>query len=97
MRRFSPSLATIGKTKLTRRDIGDILDYLCAAAIKRDVYYLWRPVLRDPDDDMVLELAVTAGCDYIVTYNKNDFKGAERFGIQVVDAREFLQKIGELQ
>jgi hypothetical protein len=33
---------------------------------------------------MVLELAVTAECDYIITYNKRDFGGAERFDIQVV-------------
>jgi len=45
---------------------------------------------------MVLELAVNAGCDFIVTYNKGDFEGAERFGLQVVTSKEFLVKIGEL-
>lgn len=39
------------------------------------VFYLWRPFLRDPRDDMALELAVTAGCDFIVTYNKHDYEG----------------------
>jgi predicted nucleic acid-binding protein len=44
----------------------------------------------------VLELAVTAKCEFIVTYNIQDFEGAERFGVEVVTPREFLEKIGEL-
>ena len=47
-------------------------------------------------DDMVLELAVAANCDFIVTYNKKDFQGAERFGIGIVTPKEFLEEIGEL-
>jgi len=45
---------------------------------------------------MVLELAVTASCDFIITYNKRDFQGAERFGLRVVTPKEFLEEIGEL-
>jgi len=33
---------------------------------------------------MILELAVTAECNFIVTYNKNDFTGVKQFGIRVV-------------
>lgn len=61
-----------------------------------EIYFLWRPYLPDPQDDMVLELAVNAGCKYIVTYNKRDFRGTETFGIEVVTAKEFLEKIGAL-
>ena len=43
-----------------------------------------------------LELAVSAGCDFIVTYNRLDFEGTEKFGIEVVTPKEFLQGIGEL-
>ncbi|MGH9626845.1 MAG: PIN domain-containing protein [Bryobacteraceae bacterium] len=50
----------------------------------------------DPDDDFVLELAISAGCKYIVTYNQRDFSGAEAFGVQVVPPREFLRTIGEV-
>lgn len=60
------------------------------------VYYLWRPFLSDPKDDMVLELGVSAGCDIIVTYNKADFEGVKQFGIRILTAQEFLQEIGEL-
>ena len=84
------------KSDLKARDIDDILDYVCSVANKREIYYLWRPFLSDPKDDMVLELAVSAGCEIIVTYNTDDFKGAERFGIRVMTAREFLQDLGEL-
>ncbi len=45
---------------------------------------------------MILDVAVKARCEYIITYNKRDFMGVERFGIQVMTSKEFLQKIGEL-
>lgn len=81
---------------LTARDIDNILDYVCAVSNHRTVFYLWRPCLPDPKDDMVLELAVTAGATHIVTYNQRDFQGAEQFDIHIVTAKEFLQIIGEL-
>jgi predicted nucleic acid-binding protein len=61
------------------------------------VIYLWRPLLRDPGDDLILELAVKANCLYIVSYNKQDFIGVDAFGIKIVDAREFFQILGEIQ
>lgn len=81
---------------LAAKNIDDIIDFICAVAHPHAVYFLWRPFLKDPKDDMVLELAVTAGCDYLITYNKSDFADIERFGIRVMDAREFLKEIGEL-
>jgi predicted nucleic acid-binding protein len=42
-----------------------------------EIYYLWRPNLRDEADNHVLELAVAAGAQAIVTYNRADFLGAE--------------------
>jgi hypothetical protein len=45
----------------------------------------------------VLELAVAAGCDAIVTFNKRDFKGIEKFGLRVLDPRELLSEIGVLK
>lgn len=81
---------------LTEQDIDDVLDYLCAVARRHQIFYLWRPFLKDPKDDMVLELAVTANCDFIITYNKRDFQGAERFSLRVVTPKEFLEEIGEL-
>ena|SRR5690349_14490101 len=79
---------------LTHAEIDDVLDYLCAVATHREIYFLWRPVLRDAADDMVLEVAVEAGCDIVVTHNVRDFVGAERFGVRALTPGEFLQRIG---
>jgi putative PIN family toxin of toxin-antitoxin system len=81
---------------LTHQDIDDILDYICLVAEHRKVYYLWRPTLKDPNDDMVLELAVSGKVEAIVTYNRSDFKGSERFGIRIISPKDFLKQIGEL-
>lgn len=81
---------------LSAAAIEDVIDYICRISHKQRVFYLWRPFLRDSKDDMVLELAVAAECPCIVTYNRKDFIGAERFGISIVTPIEFLQSIGEL-
>ena len=86
----------VGEIPLTERDIDDILDYVCAVANHHQIYYLWRPFLSDPGDDMILELAVTAECNFIVTYNQSDFAGIEQFGLVTLTPKEFLQKIGVL-
>ncbi len=86
----------IGEIALNENEIDDILDYVVSKANRWQIYYLWRPQLKDPDDDMLLELAVTANCKYIVTYNRDDFKKAEKFGIIAITPKDFLQMIGEL-
>lgn len=81
-------------TGLTDTDVEDIIDYLCSVAHLQEIYFLWRPVLRDSGDDHVLELAVEAGCRIIVTHNIRDFDGCERFGIEALRPGEFLRRIG---
>jgi len=82
-------------TTLERGDFDDLLDYLCSVAHRQKIFYLWRPLLRDPGDDLVLELAVSSGSRTIVTFNKRDFAAADRFGIEVRDPAEYLQQSGE--
>lgn len=41
------------------------------------IYYLWRPNLRDEDDNFLIELAVAGNCDVVVTNNVKDLVGAE--------------------
>ena len=79
---------------LREQDIDDILDYLCSVAHRHTIFFLWRPFLKDPKDDMVLELAVEAQCDFIITFNQKDFVGSEQFGIVALTPQEFLRKIG---
>ena len=82
---------------LTDSEIDDILDYICQIADKREIFYLWRPYLKDPKDDMVLELAVESESDYIITYNQKDFKEVSKFGIKTLTPKAFLRKIGEIK
>ena len=69
------------------------LRYLASQALLQEIHFLWRPFLRDADDDMVLEVAFAAGCRYIVTYNVKDFHGSEQLGITAITPREFLNLI----
>ena len=69
----------------------DFLDFLLSASHLQEVFFLWRPALPDPDDDLILELAVAAGCRYIVTHNLRDFRGTEKWGIAAVTPGAFLK------
>ncbi len=80
---------------LRHSEIDDILDYLCMVGSHREIYYLWRPFLPDPMDDMVLELAVESESDFIVTHNTRHFEGVGRFGIRAITPQDFLRRIGE--
>ena len=81
---------------LTHTDIGDIIDYVCTIGKHRQVHYLWRPSLKDPGDDFVLELAVESECDFIVTHNIKDFKDINKFKVRAITPQELLQNIGDI-
>lgn len=65
------------------------LRYLASVAHLQDIHYLWRPQLRDPNDDMVLELAVAANASYIVTHNIRDFQHL-KFNVKAITPADFL-------
>ena len=77
---------------LAPRDVGAVLDWLCAVGHHQAIHFLWRPVLRDPRDELVLELAVAAGCREIVTFNTRDFAGVERLGVVAITPRAALRR-----
>ena len=81
---------------ITEKDIGDFIDFFCYVGKRQDIFFLWRPFLPDPSDDLVLEVAVAGGCDAIITYNKRHFKNVYKFGLKILDPREFLTEIGEI-
>lgn len=66
-----------------RAEVDLLLDALCAVCRPVEVSFLWRPMLRDPDDEMVLEVAVNGRADRLLTFNERDFVGAERLGVRV--------------
>lgn len=83
--------------KLTHQEIDDVLDFLCQNANLCEIFYLWRPTLRDPKDDFLLELAVESNSDYIVTFNTKDFAESDKFGIKAIKPSDFLRIIGEIK
>jgi len=87
-----PQVANLG-----RADVDAVLDYFCKVAHLQQIFFLWRPLLPDPKDDMLLELAVAARCQSIITYNVRDFVGAEKFGISVLEPGPFLSGVGVLK
>ena len=78
---------------LSEKEVSIFIDSLCAMAHHHQIYFLWRPYLTDVDDELVLELAVSANCEYILTHNVRDFRGSDKFGIRAITPREFLQII----
>lgn len=72
-----------------------VVDFLCASAKEHAISFRWRPFLSDPDDDFILELAVAAQAQYIVTHNLRDFAGIETFGLEAVTPARMLVKLSE--
>ena len=79
--------------QLSDEQIDIVLDNLCALSDFQKIHFLWRPYLKDPKDDHLLELAVAAQVKRIITHNVKDFKGSERFGIMAIPPRTLLEAL----
>lgn len=83
----------IDDSKLTYEEVDELFDALLSVSKWTDVYYLFRPNLKDESDNHLIELAVASNSQYIITHNKKDFLDCElKFNIQILNAQEFLQK-----
>ena len=83
---------------LDRPTIDRILNNICAISNHHRIFYLWRPVAKDPNDDFLIDLAIKAKADYIITYNQKDLMPAtQRFGLQIVTPKAFLQLVGDIE
>ena len=81
---------------LSEAEVGTIGSALCAVAEPVHAWFLWRPQLRDPADEMVLKTAVNGNADALVTFNRRDFGDAPAaFGIEMPSPRQALSKIAE--
>ena len=70
------------------------LSALVAMAEPVETHFLWRPQLRDPNDEMVLDAAVNGRADAIVTFNLRDYGTAPaQFGVKVLLPREAIARI----
>ena len=85
--------AALRATSVSAEALYKILGFLCTVAHQQQIFYLWRPYLPDPKDEMLLELAVASQASHIVTYNLRDYRGVERFGIQVAKPEDFLDSL----
>jgi len=80
--------------ELNEGEVGQFLDALAALADPVETHFLWRPRLRDPADEMVLEAAVNGRADAIVTFNLRDYGTIPNdFGIEVLKPSEALKRI----
>lgn len=75
---------------LSEGDVQALLDGLASVGTPVRLAYLWRPVLADVDDDMVLETAINGEAELLVTLNPADFGGASSFNLRVISPAEAI-------
>ena len=80
--------------QLTSADVDTVLDQFASRAVAQRIHFLWRPFLPDPDDDMLVELALAGQASHIVTSNIRDLAPARTLGLQVMTPREFIRQLG---
>ncbi len=79
---------------LSASDAALYVDGLIALAEPVRAFFRWRPQLRDPGDELVLEAAVNGQADAIVTFNESHLREARKsFGIDVIRPAEALRRI----
>jgi putative PIN family toxin of toxin-antitoxin system len=79
---------------LSERQVEIFLDAIIAMAEPVPTHFLWRPQLRDPNDEMVLEAAVNGRAEALVTFNVRDYgTAASQFGVEVLLPREAIARI----
>jgi len=79
---------------MTREEAKVFIDAVLAMTEPVEIYFLWRPQLRDPNDEIVLEAAINGQAEAIVTFNRRDYGNAtRRFGIEVLSPSAALERI----
>ena len=58
---------------LSAAEVQSILDVIVDLSEWTRINYAYRPLVRDPGDEMVMETALNSGADAIVTFNRRDF------------------------
>ena len=77
---------------LSLAEVDVFIDAVLAMVEPIETHFMWRPQLRDPGDELVLETAVNGQADAIVTFNRRDFDAvAQSFGVEVLLPKEALK------
>src|SRR6202165_903347 len=75
-------------------EVDELINSLASVAESVQIRFLWRPLLSDPTDDMVLETAVNGRADLLVTFNQADFAAAAKsFAVKIVRPSEALHRL----
>jgi putative PIN family toxin of toxin-antitoxin system len=81
-------------TNMSEADVEGFLRALAAAAEPVEISFRWRPQLRDPADELLLEAAVNGQAEAIVTHNVTDFEPASsRFGVRILTPAQLLKEL----
>ena len=81
-------------TGMSEEEVGHALAALASAAEPVEVHFRWRPQLRDPADELVLEAAVNGRAEALVTHNVRHFESAaKQFHLRVLTPQQYLQEI----
>jgi predicted nucleic acid-binding protein len=84
----------LAAASISTADVGVLLDALALVAEPIRISYLWRPVLQDPGDDLVLETAVNGRAEVVVTFNRRHFEPAARpFGLEILAPADALRRL----
>jgi predicted nucleic acid-binding protein len=83
--------------RISEADAKVLLDAMAIVAEPIRISYLWRPVLTDGGDDLVLETAVNGQAEGIVTFNRRDFEPAQQFGIEVLTPADAVRRLENRQ
>ncbi len=79
---------------LSEAQVRVVVTVLCSVAEPAVPWFLWRPQLRDPADEMVLETAINGRADALVTFNRKDYGQTPlRFGIELLSPQDALRRV----
>ncbi len=82
-------------TGMDPADVDGFLAAFASACEPVELNFLWRPQLRDPADELMLEAAVNGRAEALITHNVGDFQTATlRFGVRTVTPGAFLEELG---
>jgi hypothetical protein len=69
------------------------VEAICAEGRLHRLYFLWRPVASDPDDDLMLEAAIASRSDFIITFNEGDFPDSVQVRVRCLTPKEFRNSL----
>ncbi|MGA2880485.1 MAG: putative toxin-antitoxin system toxin component, PIN family [Bryobacteraceae bacterium] len=79
---------------MTIGEVGAVIDAILTTAVPVEMRFLWRPQLKDPSDEMVLETAVNGNADYLATFNLRHLReAAGLFGVRAAVPGQIWRKI----